>query len=92
MTLLHKRIRHMTNLDFSKEDQAAIVQRIQEYFLQEFELDMGGLEAESVMEFIAGEIGGHFYNRGLYDAQSVFTDQIELINDAIYQLERPTGA
>lgn len=78
----------MPKLDFSSEDQAAIVARVRDYFLSEFELDVGCFEAEGMLEFFAGEISAHFYNRGLYDAQAVITNQIEAINDAIYQLEQ----
>lgn len=82
----------MPKLDFSKDDQTAIVARVREYFLTEFELDIGRFEAEAMLEFFASEIGAHFYNRGLYDAQAVFTNQIEAINDAIYQLEQAPGS
>lgn len=82
----------MPKLDFSSEDQTAIVARVQEYFLTELELDVGRFEAEAMLEFFASEIGAHFYNRGLYDAQAVFTNQIEAINDAIYQLEQAPGS
>jgi len=78
-------------LDFSNEDQAAIVAAVRDYFLTEFELDVGRFEAEAILTFFAKEIGAHFYNRGLYDAQAVVTNQIEVINDAIYQLEQSPG-
>lgn len=78
-------------LDFSTEDQAAIVAAVQEYFLTEFELDVGRFEAEAMLEFFARQVGAHFYNRGLYDAQAVITNQIDAINDAIYQLEQSPG-
>jgi uncharacterized protein (DUF2164 family) len=78
-------------LDFSEEDQAAIVAQVRDYFLTEFELDVGRFEAEAMLEFFAKQIGAHFYNRGLYDAQAVITNQIEVINDAIYQLEQTPG-
>ena len=47
----------MPKLDFSSEDQTAIVARVQEYFLTEFELDVGRFEAEAMLEFFAAEIG-----------------------------------
>lgn len=81
----------MPKLDFSNEDQATIVAKVQDYFLSEFELDVGRFEAEEMLQFFAKEIGAHFYNRGLYDAQGVITSQIDAINDAIYQLEQTPG-
>ncbi len=79
-------------LDFSNEDLAALVERVQTHFESEFELDLGRFEAEAVLAFFSGVIGGHFYNRGLYDAQSVVLGKIEEINDAIYEMEQTTGA
>ncbi|MBW8321879.1 MAG: DUF2164 domain-containing protein, partial [Rhizobium sp.] len=72
----------LPKLDFSNEDQATIVAKVQDYFLTEFELDVGRFEAEGMLQFFAKEIGAHFYNRGLYDAQAVITGQIDAINDA----------
>jgi len=81
----------MPKLDFSSDDQAAIVARVRAYFLSEFDLDVGRFEAEAILTFFAKEIGAHFYNRGLYDAQSVIVNQVDVINDAIYQLEKAPG-
>ncbi|MCL6708560.1 DUF2164 domain-containing protein [Pseudomonas sp. R2.Fl] len=76
--------------DFSTDDLTLLVSRVQEHFESEFELELGRLEAEALLEFFVEQLGGHFYNRGLYDAQSVLLGKIEDLNDSIYQLEQPT--
>jgi Uncharacterized conserved protein len=76
--------------DFSTDDLALLVSRVQEHFESELELELGRLEAEALLEFFVEQLGGHFYNRGLYDAQSVLLGKIEDLNDSIYQLEQPT--
>lgn len=76
--------------DFSTEDLALLVSRIQEHFESEFELELGNTEAVTLLEFFIEQIGGHFYNRGLYDAQSVLLGKIEDLNSSIYQMEQPT--
>ncbi|WP_339328413.1 DUF2164 family protein [Luteimonas aquatica] len=43
-----------------------------------------------LLDFLAEEIGGYFYNRGLYDAQALVSAKMDDLSDAIYQLERPT--
>jgi len=73
----------MADITFSKEELAAITGRIQLYFREEL--------AQLLLEFFAEEIGGYFYNRGLYDAQALLNDKLEDISDALYQLEKPTG-
>lgn len=76
-------------LDYSTEDLATLVSRVQEHFESEFELEIGGVEAEELLDFFTRQIGAHFYNRGLYDAQSVMLGKIEDLNEAIYELEQP---
>jgi len=42
------------------------------------------------VEFSQEEIGRYFYNRGLYDAQSILEDRMESIAEAIYDIEKIT--
>jgi uncharacterized protein (DUF2164 family) len=44
-----------------------------------------------LLAFFATEIGGDFYNRGLYDAQAIVAARAEDIGEAILGLERQTG-
>ncbi|MBW8284714.1 MAG: DUF2164 domain-containing protein [Rhizobium sp.] len=81
----------MPKLDFSNEDQATIVAKVQDYFLTEFELDVGRFEAEGMLQFFAKEIGAHFYNRGLYDAPAGTTGNSYAINHPIYPLDQTPG-
>ena len=81
----------MAEISFSKEELAAITGRIQMYFREELDQELGQFDAQFLLEFFAEEIGGYFYNRGLYDAQALLNDKLEDISDALYQLEQPTG-
>ena len=80
----------MPKIEFSKEEKAAIVNKIKLYFAEELDQNIGGFDAEFLLDFFAGEIGPYFYNRGLYDAQAVLEKQVETIGEAIYTLEKPT--
>ena len=74
----------------TKDQTAEIVAKIKTYFTTELDQEIGGFEAQFLMEFFAKEIGPHFYNSGLADAQKLFTQQLE---EAIYmvdELEKPT--
>lgn len=81
----------MAEITFSKEELTAITGRIQLYFREELDQELGQFDAQFLLEFFAEEIGGYFYNRGLYDAQALLNDKLEDISDALYQLEKPTG-
>lgn len=78
----------MKPIEFTKEERAAIVARIQTHFSEELEQSIGVLPAEMLLDFFGREIGGFFYNRGLRDAQAVVSAKAEDVADAIYGLER----
>lgn len=80
----------MTDIKFSEDEKALIVRKIQLYFIEELQQDIGGFDAEFLLEFFTNEIGSYFYNRGLYDAQTILGSKLDDLSDAIYLLERPT--
>jgi uncharacterized protein (DUF2164 family) len=78
----------MKKIEFSKEDKADIVQRIQRYFEDELDQKIGVLPAEFLLEFFADSVGDYYYNQGLRDAQAAFLKKMEDASEAIYMLER----
>jgi uncharacterized protein (DUF2164 family) len=80
----------MAAIKFSDQEKAAITPKIQRYFHAELDQDIGRFEAEFLLDFFAGEIGGFFYNRGLADARAAVAAQLENIDDSLYALEQPT--
>ncbi|MFC6672585.1 DUF2164 domain-containing protein [Marinobacterium aestuariivivens] len=79
----------MADIKFSSEQKAAVVARIRRYFQEELEQEIGQFDAEFLLDFFAGEIGGCFYNRGLEDAQTVLQARLDSIAEAIGELEKP---
>ena len=79
----------MKKIDFSKDEKAEIIKRVQRYFDTELDQPIGTLPAEFLLEFLTGEIGNFFYNRGLADARQALALKVDDLNDAIYLLERP---
>ena len=78
-------------IDFSKEERATIVGKLQAYFLDEMEVEVGRFGAEFLLDFISKELGVHYYNLGVNEAQAVLTQQYESMTDALYQLEKVTA-
>lgn len=81
----------MKPIEFSKEEMRDMVRRLQGYFADELEIDLGALPAEMLIAYIARDLGPAFYNRGLYDAQSLIAAKAEETVDAIYGLEQKPG-
>ncbi|MHC9083807.1 DUF2164 domain-containing protein [Luteimonas sp. RIT-PG2_3] len=80
----------MADITFSNDEKAIIVRKIQRYFSEELRQEIGRFDAEFLLDFFGTEVGGYFYNRGLYDAQALLSDKLEDMQDAIFQLEQAT--
>ncbi|MEM1405037.1 MAG: DUF2164 domain-containing protein [Pseudomonadota bacterium] len=80
----------MSLVQFSPSEKEAIVEKVKLYFNEKLDQQIGGFDAEFLIDFFAEEIGAHFYNRGLQDAHTLVASQVEELADAIYQLEKPT--
>lgn len=79
----------MERIKFSREETAAMVRDIQDYFREELESEIGNIPAEMLMDFFSEQVGAYYYNRGLYDAQAILQKKLDDINDAIFEIERP---
>jgi uncharacterized protein (DUF2164 family) len=75
-------------IKFEKAERVAIVGRIQRYFADEMEQEIGSIPAEMLLNFFTETIGGYYYNKGLNDAQAVLARAQDSINDEIYALEQ----
>jgi len=73
-----------------REEKARIAEQLQRYLREELQQQIGGFEAEFLLDFVAERIGAHFYNRGLQDARTQLAAQLDALDDALYQLEQPT--
>ena len=80
----------MSKIEFTKEEKQVIVNKIQLYFRDELDQDLGRFDTEFLLDFFSEKIGPYFYNRGLYDARAVMEKRVDTICDAIYEIEKPT--
>lgn len=77
-------------IKFSKDETEILTRKIQLYFNDELDQDIGQFPAQFLLEFFTEEVGPYFYNRGLSDAQAVLEARVESITEALYELEKPT--
>lgn len=80
----------MAKLEFTPEEKSQIVYKVKAYFEAELNQSIGTFEAEFLIDFFGEQVGAYFYNQGLNDAQAVVVQKVAEIDDAIYELERPT--
>ncbi len=80
----------LTAIKFSQAEKSLLIEKFQRYFNDELDRELGQFEADFLLDFITKEVGGYFYNQGLYDAQIVVSQRAELISEAISELEKTT--
>lgn len=78
-------------INLSKERKEEIVDRIKLHFHNELDLEIGGFDAEFILDFFTREIGGHFYNQALADVHALLERQMESMADTLYELQKPTN-
>lgn len=82
----------MAIINFSEEEKVLLARKLQFYFQDELNREVGHFDAMFLLDFIIDQIGAYFYNRGVYDAQSLLEDQFAGMADAVYQLEKVTDS
>jgi len=81
----------MAKIEFTRDERTILIEKLQSYCSDELDRNLGNLEADCLLDFIAKELGSVFYNRALYDAQEVVTARAELLGEAILELEKPVS-
>ncbi|WP_111562093.1 DUF2164 domain-containing protein [Rhizobium sp.] len=81
----------MKPIEFSKDEKAALIARIQHHFDRELDQPIGLLKAELVLDFFAKEVGAAYYRQGIDDAQAALARRIDDFSDDVYQLQRDAG-
>ncbi|KAA3660340.1 MAG: DUF2164 domain-containing protein [Calditrichaeota bacterium] len=76
-------------IKLTRENKEAIVEELKIYFRNEMDQEIGGLEAEFLLDFFLSEAGGYIYNQALQDVQAVIAKHMDSITDKIYELEKP---
>ena len=80
----------MTKIEFSKQEKAELVDKVQQYFNDEPAQEIGQFDAEFLLDFFSEKVGVYYYNKGLADARTVIERNLDNITDAIYEIEQPT--
>ncbi len=80
----------MNEIEFTLQQKEQLTQALQKYCSDELDIELEQFDALFLLEFVTNKIGPVFYNKGLFDAQSVFERKILDIADELYQIEKPS--
>ncbi len=76
-------------ITFTPEEKRALIGRLRDYFVTEFDVPLGEIGAEMLLDFLQEDIGAYYYNKGLHDAQIALRHNLDAFDDMIYALEKP---
>ena len=57
-------------IELAREKQDILVDSLKRYMLNEFEIDMGDLKSQLLLDFLLQEMGPAIYNQAIEDAQA----------------------
>jgi|TARA_Y100000294_G_scaffold26377_1_gene22309 uncharacterized protein (DUF2164 family) len=77
-------------IKISKNNKEKITQKLQEWFRENLDREIGNLDAEFLLDFFTEYIGGFYYNQALADVHSLIYEKTESLADSIYDLTKPT--
>lgn len=72
-----------------KDDRTALARTLRAHLKVELDVEVGGLEAEFLLDFLAERLGPRFYNLGLRDAATALAKRMDVLTEALEELERP---
>lgn len=77
-------------IELEKTAREALARALAKYLADEAEVEIGGMDAQLLVDFITERMGPHFYNQGLYDARALLSARLEAMGEALfYELEKP---
>ena len=81
----------MDKVKFTREEKDQMIQKVRRYFHEKLDQELGGFDAEFLIDFFGEELGVYYYNRGVYDAEALLSGKIEELSDCLLQLEKAVG-
>ncbi|MBA6264121.1 MAG: DUF2164 domain-containing protein [Colwellia sp.] len=81
----------MSEIKFTSVQKELLIHKLQQYFSTELDQDLAQFDADFLLDFFTKEMGNHFYNQGIYDAQQLLAEKLDDITDEMFQLEKPAS-
>ena len=75
----------MSEIKLSESQRSSMLSKLDNYFSQEIDHELGQFELEFLLDFILKELGGAVYNQALSDAQIALQLRVE---DTLVELEK----
>ena len=76
-------------IELEKPARDALARALARHLKDELDVEIGGMDAILLLDFISERLGPHYYNQALLDAQRHLHAKIEGLAEAFYELEKP---
>ncbi len=76
-------------IELEKPARDALARSIAGYLKDELDVEIGGMEAVLLLDFISEGLGPHYYNQALYDARAHLHARMEALSEIFFELEKP---
>lgn len=80
----------MARIAFDKATREALARRLVRRLSDDLGVEIEPMDGQRLLDLLSEEVGAHFYNQGLYDAQAVLRAKAEAIAEDIEGLAQPT--
>ncbi|MCV6589083.1 MAG: DUF2164 domain-containing protein [Marinobacterium sp.] len=73
---------------FSREEKEQLVRDLRAYCETELETELGGFQAEFLLDFICEKLAPHTYNQALKDVEALIRDRTERLAEEVEALAK----
>jgi uncharacterized protein (DUF2164 family) len=78
----------VSQIEFSASKKNQLIDKLQNYFINELDIELAQFDADFLLDFISAQLGAHYYNQGLHDAKALIESRLEHITEALYEIEK----
>lgn len=78
----------MAQIDIAPRVKEELITELKSYLDKELDIQLGGFDAQFLLEFFERQLGCYYYNQGLADALQAFEGKVSELADSIYELEK----
>ena len=75
-------------IELEKPARDALARALARYLKDELDVEIGGMDAMLLLDFISERLGPHYYNQALDDARAHLHAKMQLLGEALYELEK----
>lgn len=65
------------DLSLSKEERVDAIENLTEYLETNFDIELGNLQGELLLDYLSEKIGIYYYNQGVSDSIKMMTQKVE---------------